>query len=370
LRGILANVLKKNKKKLFIILVTLLIISASISVYSFSQPIITTNQNNENNSQIVTGYDYKATITPNILYPNGGTVEVGDTIFQKITTEIPFNLKSTIHSMNLVVAKGTHEVKLLIKAKDLWERTFPLEQKQEFTQEGTEISVIDNTYKLDLEEIQSFITQVEVETEIRSDLYTLEVIPNIQGKILFDGKEKTFQVQDKLTFQYSYGEIKRASEKSFTFSIPFTTSQTITNTFHLFGRKLPLSPVRTVSTLLSIFLLATIIYAYKKLVIHRDRPVTSQVERIHKKYRNRIISVSQKLNITQKSIFTLDSFQSIIKIADEKELPIFFYKDHQTNSGNYFLVDSDYLYNYETIKTDVVPATKKGAGSDNSYARG
>ena len=130
-------------------------------------------------AQIGDNYDYKATITPNILYPNGGTVEVGDTIFKKITTAIPFNLKSTINSDNEVIAKGTHEVQLLVNAGDLWERSFPLEQKKSFEQKGTEISLIDTAYKIDLGKVNTFITQVEEETGIRPSQYTIEVVPNI-----------------------------------------------------------------------------------------------------------------------------------------------------------------------------------------------
>ena len=83
-----------------------------------------------NTSQIETSYDYKATITPNILYPNGGTVEVGDTIFKKITTAIPFNLKSTINSDNEVIAKGTYEVQLASQGRGPLGKIIPFRAKK------------------------------------------------------------------------------------------------------------------------------------------------------------------------------------------------------------------------------------------------
>lgn len=357
----------KNIKYIFI-LVTLLILSTTITILSISRPATTTNQIDGNTTQMETSYDYKATITPNILYPNGGTVKVGTTIFKKITTAIPVTMKSVIHSQNQVIAKGTHETKLVIKAGDIWERTFPLEQKQTFEQKGTEIAVLASTYKIDLEKIQPFITQVENETGIQPAQYTLEVVPNILGTIRYAGKERDFQVQDKLVFQYSNEDIILASGKSFTSTMPFTKAQITTNTFNLFGLTLPLNPVRIISTLLSILFLITIIFAYRNGKTNYKAPIASQMERINKKYGNRIIPVSQKINIAQKSIITLDSFKSVIKIADERELPVLFYKDKHQEIGIYFIIDGDYLYSYETSKTDYMAVNGDKSGSDIVYA--
>ena len=71
----------------------------------------------------------------------------------------------------------------------------------------------------------------------------------------------------------------------------------------------------------------------------------------------------------EKSIISLTSFKSILKIADEKELPIFFHKIHHDGRAVYFIVDGDYLYNYETLKIDLIRSTKKEVGSIEVYAK-
>ncbi|WP_423800229.1 DUF5305 family protein [Neobacillus sp. SAB-20_R2A] len=367
--GTLTNMLKRYNKKLYTIIVILLVLSVGLTIYTFLQPATTTVQVNDNTSLIETGYDYKAEIIPNILYPNGGTVDAGKTIFKKITTAIPFSLKSTIHSKRQVTAKGTHEVQLIIKAGDVWERSFQLEPKRRFEQSGTEISVINDPYKIDLAQVEAFISQVEQETGITPDQYTLEVLPDIQGTIKYSGVEKPFQVQDRLIFQYSMEEIPLASEKGFTSMVSFTSSQVMTKKIEAFGVQLPLRFVRISSALLSIFLLVTSIYMIKRLKIDVLSTETLEIEIINKRYASRIIPVSQKINIAQKSIFSLDSFKSIIKISDEKELPIFFNKDHKEESAVFFIVDGDYLYTYETPKTNNSDM-KKITGSDKAYARG
>ncbi|QCJ44343.1 hypothetical protein FAY30_21900 [Bacillus sp. S3] len=365
------NLYKRRRKTLVITLLPFFILSSALSVYSLLQPTTITNQLNGNKLQMLTNYDFKAEIRPNILYPDGGTIDVGPTIFKKITTAIPVRLKSTITAENSVVAEGTHEVQLVIKAGSLWERSFPLEQKQDFKQEGTKIALIDNDYKIDLQSVQSFITQVEDETGIHSDQYVLEVIPAINGKILYNGVERTIQIQDALAFQYSFDEISLSGEKTFTTSAPFLTeAQTITNPLKIAGFELPLQSVRISSSLLSILLLIFLAVTSKGWLLRRQsKHSASQTDRINKKYRNRVIPVSQKINISQKSIFILDSFQSVIKISDEKELPIFFYKDHQNKSGTYFIVDGDYLYSYETSNTDLVSVAKSEMESEQIYAR-
>lgn len=370
MREVLVNMVKGKNKKLFTPLLLVLIIAATILIYSLLQPATTTSQINDNTPRIETSYDYKATVKSNLLYPKGGTIEVGDTIVKKITTAIPFNLKSKIRSENEVLAKGTHEVQLLVKAGDYWERMFPLEEKQVFEVRGTALSMLDKAYKIDLEKLNAFIAQVEEETGVRPSQYEIEVVPNIIGTMLNAGKEMDIQIQDKLIFQYLTEEIKLASDKTFTSTSPLTTNQVITNTLTLFGIPLPLNLIRIISSLVSILVLLAIVFSYKFLMVDRGKLVPSQVDKINKKYSSRIIKVSQKVNMTQKSKLSLDSFSSVLKIADEKELPIFLYEDQQNDSAVYFIVDGDYLYSYETTIIDPVPVTTKGRRKGKTYAIG
>ena len=362
--------IKKNTKTLSYILAPLLLITASVAILSILEPATTTSLTNNNTVNIETGYDYKATLTPNILYPKGGTVEVDNTIFTKITTALPFNLNSTISSDNEVTAKGTHQIQIVVNAVDLWERVFPLGKQESFELAGTEISLIDSALNIDLTEITAFIEQVEEETEIRAEQYTIEVVPNIEGMIHYAGKDMPIPEQDALVFQLTNDEIVLISEKSSISVTPFTTTDAITNTFNFFGAALPLGSVRLVSTLVSILLLLPLIYVLIKGTTSNKKSMTTLVDKINKKYGGRIIPVSQNINTNNKSLITLQSFKDVIKIADEKELPIFCYKVHLDGSAVYFIIDGDYLYNYETIKLTIIQPTEKDLESDEAYAKG
>ena len=366
----LATWIKKNTKTLCYILAPLVLITATVAVFSLLQPAATTSQINDNTTAIETSYDYKATIIPNILYPKGGTVEVDNTIFTKITTALPFNLNSTISSANEVTVKGTHQIQIVVNAVDLWERVFPLGKQESFELAGTEISLIDSALNIDLTEITAFIEQVEEETEIRAEQYTIEVVPNIEGMIHYAGKDMPIPEQDALVFQLTNDEIVLISEKSSISVTPFTTTDAITNTFNFFGAALPLGFVRLVSSLVSILLLLPLIYILTKVSTSNKKSLPTEVDKINKKYGGRIIPVSQHINTNHKSLITLQSFKDVIKIADEKELPIFCYKVHLDESAVYFIVDGDYIYNYETIKLTIIQPTAKGVESDEAYAKG
>lgn len=365
---ILATVLKKNNKKLFLSLLSLLLIVAVLSIYSWITPRTTTLQPDDRTPEIETTYTYKAMIKPNVLYPNGGTIEVGDTLYKKITTAIPFDLKTVINAEEEVLVKGIYDVQLLIKAEDIWEKAFPLQNKQSFEQRGTDISVIDNSYQIDLDQVKSFILQVEDETGIRHSQYELEVVPTIQGEIQYADRVRDFDIQDKLEFDYFSEEIQLASDKRFTTAIQFNDTQTIVNSFSILGFSLPLIPVRITSTTLFVLLLLSILFS---LVYLDEGPVKKAVkpeaERLNKKYGRRLIRISQQINFEGKTIVPFETFKSMLKIADEIEQPIFFYENGNDHSQLYLIVDVVCVYMYEprTAETPAVP--NKGTGHGNAY---
>lgn len=359
-----------NTKTLSYILAPLLLITATISILSLIQQATTTSDINANTTNIETSYNYKATITPNVLYPKGGTIEGEDTIFTRITAGLPLNLKSTINSDKEVTVKGIHQIQVVVNAAGLWERVFPIGKQESFELSGTNMSLIDTAFNIDLNEISAFIRQVEEETEIRAEQYTIEVVPNIEGIIHYAGRDLPIPEQDPLIFQLANEEVVLISEKSSTSITPFTTTEVVTNTFNIFGAAIPLGFIRLLSTLISTLLLIPLVYFFINSKTTYKKSMPTEVDKINKKFRGRIIPIDQKVDTNQKTMIILQSFQDLIKIANEKELPIFCYKVHLDQSATYFIVDGDYLYNYETIKVIISYPTEVDVESDKAYAKG
>jgi hypothetical protein len=363
------NPRNKNQRILFLTFLFMFILSSVVFGDAILKRDTVTKLLNENSTQFKTSYDYQAVIKPNILYPNGETIEGGNTIFGKITTVIPVHLNSSVTTEKKVTVEGTHEVQMVIKAGDFWEKSFPLEKKQDFKKEGTNIAFVNNDYTIDLQKVQSFITQVENETGINSEQYTVEILPNIQGSIIYNNEKRAIQIQDLLKFQYDYGNLKLDGEKEFTSTTPFTsTMQSVHNTYHIMGYNLPLIPIRIISGFMVFLFLVFLIVQYKDKWVHRDKQPYDKYDKINKKYKSRMIPVSKKINITQKANITLDSISSLIRLADERELPIFFIDEK--GSLFYFILDGDYLYSFEPNQLNFSQVMEKEIGSEKVYARG
>jgi hypothetical protein len=332
-----------------LILSSFLALSIAIVIYSFLQPTTSTMTTHSNPTEMKTMYDYKATIKPNVLNTTGGTVPVGETILKKITTAIPIDMKTVITSTEEVIVEGEHEVQLTVVAQDLWEKTFPLEQKRSFQQQGTTVSVLDGNYTIDLEKINAFITQAEEETGITPSKYSLLISPMIKGTISYDGVEREIQAEENLVFHYLFDSIVLASEKEYASPVQFGSIETVENTISFLGVVIPVTNVRISSLLVTLVLLLLWIYLYNMI---KPRKRKSQIDLIHKKYGKRIIAVSRNEGMDGKSILLLSDIKSLLKIADEKELPIFVQQEG-VEKASYFIVDGNQLYKYEAIEEDL-----------------
>lgn len=368
LNRILATVLKKNNKKLFISLLSIFIVIGGLSIYSWIIPRVSPSADSA--PRIETTYAYQAVVTPNVLHPEGGMVEVGDTLYKKITTAIPLEVTSVIRAEEEVLAKGTYDVQLLIKAEGNWERTFTLQSEQDFEEKGTAIAVIDGAYEIDLAQVEAFISQVENETGVRQSQYELEIVPTIQGELQSSGKVTEIDISDKLLFNYVAEEIKLASEKVYSTAVLPAESQTVTTSFSVLGYPFSLLLVRVCSTFLSLLLLVAILFSLVYLDEGPVNAVTSEAERLTKKYGRRVIPISTQIDVEGKTIVPFASFTSMLKIADEIEQPIFVYEKGNEHGQMYLVVDVLCVYTY-TPSTDKAPAKPtKDLGKSKEFVIG
>lgn len=344
-----------------------MLIVGVLSAYSWILPRTANVESIDSTPKIETTFDYKAKVSPNVLHPNGGTVEVGPTLFKNITTAIPFHLKSIISSKQGVVAKGTYNVQLLIKAGDNWEKAIPLQGNKNFEQTGTNLSIIDSSYSIDLKQVEAFILQVEAETGVVQSQYELEVVPTLQGVIQFGDIVRDIDLRDTLKFTYLSKEINLASEKKFSTAIQFNESQTIADSISFLGLSFPLIPFRITSAVLFLLLLLSIIFSLVYLDEGAAKVVKSEAEKINKKYRKRVIRISRQVNFEGKTIVSFEAFKSMLKISDEIEQPILFYVTKDNQNPIYFIVDVLCVYTYVPDANQTQSTLIKDNGNGNAY---
>ncbi|MEK3952569.1 DUF5305 family protein [Psychrobacillus sp. FSL K6-1464] len=91
--------------------------------------------------------------------------------------------------------------------------------------------------------------------------------------------------------------------------------------------------------------------------------------RISKEYGKRIITVTQKMTGSNRSIINLNSFKSILQLADEKKLPIFLNKNPDEGRPIFFIVEGNYVYSYESAGRELVRNTTTNVSAfRNVYA--
>ncbi|NLA27467.1 MAG: DUF5305 domain-containing protein [Firmicutes bacterium] len=73
-----------------------------------------------------------------------------------------------------------------------------------------------------------------------------------------------------------------------------------------------------------------------------------ELSRILKQNSDRIVRLAEKISLTEHNVLTVASFEDLLKIADELELPVFYQNgEHENNRGHAFIIFSgQYTYFY------------------------
>ncbi|MBB4823355.1 hypothetical protein HNO89_000575 [Sporosarcina luteola] len=326
-----------------------LLFTFGIALFCFLLPANLSEKDPENTVSLSAHFDYKATTAPNALHPSGGTVPVGETMIKKITTGIPVDWTISLTAADEVRAVGTYEAVVAIKAESLWEKEFPLVKKTSFEKVGTSLVLLEEKSTVDLEKLNAFITQVEEETGISPSKYSIEIIPRLDGFIQSAGVERDMPHQEPLIFQYGFDSITLASDKTSTLDIEFGGTPSIPNAVNLGALSISIQSARLISVLLFLITLATLLAMNRPIWVKRKRAPNDVIT---KKYGSRLIEIDPRQGEWMDlPVLHLTSMKSLIRIADEKELPIFFYKQ-QEEKGTYFILDGHFHYKYEIVETN------------------
>ncbi|MDP5274389.1 DUF5305 family protein [Chengkuizengella axinellae] len=335
--------------KFKIILFVLGFISIIFTVYSFLQPTTIVEESIDNKIVQSTSFEYKANIIPNILYPDGGTIDPGITILPKITESILIHIKSSVSVNQPVEIDHNNQVKLVIKAKELWQKEIPLTSIGQASLTETpenETLLLNDEYKIDLESIISFIESVEEETGISVSSYQLNIVPNLSGVINYNSNEIPLNSEAYINFEYTTNNIKFVESNEVLEEETLINKTVIPQYFQLISLNIPYPLLRVFFSVLSFgIILYFLLYIQNKLK-HRRKSI-SEATKIDKKYTKRFINVKEKVNTLNKSMLKIESMKALMQIVDEKDLPIFRFHDGIKNTTMYFLIDDQYIYSYD-----------------------
>jgi hypothetical protein len=362
--------LKNKQKPFYISIVVLWIISTIFAWKAFRQPLQIERKTPENRIVQKTDMEYKIGVIPCSLYPDGGIIKPEGFIFTNITDSIKIHINSIVSADRPISVKGACHVIAKLKAEGLWERQYLLKEKAHLEMEAKENRLIEGEYTIKPAVFLNFIEAVEEDTKTRSARYLLTVKPLFEGNIVYNDTKIPLDSSPELTFEITNSLIKLVDERGDNLTDDQTVSidkreflkediiertETINQKFNFLGLEFPTIAVRCIFSLMSLLLLAHILSdILRKNRLKRDS--LSDAARIDIKYRGRLIPIKRQLDMS--SFLKLDSFKLLLKIADDKEQPIFRYED-LNKIVMYYVVDENHIYSYSADNNSTVQLDNK-----------
>ena len=349
-RSNLSGVAENNKKFIYGLAIILWIILTIFIFNILMHPIEIVEEIKENNITQKTVFTYRADVLPFSLKPTGGLTDIEESVFTKTVKDIVLHIKTSIKADRPVSINGTKKVILKLIAEDLWDKEYILGQEEAFEMDDTDNNIIDEDFIIDIKELVRFMEKIETEIDARPNRYILEITPIIDGTITYNDKEIPIEQDAKTSLNYSQTQICVNEKSGSIKATPIITESIIPQVLNIVGLKIPMKLAKYLFG--SIYLVISIISILMG-IYHFDeyRSRLSEVQIIDKKHNKRLINIMQEINESAKDKVILDSFRSLIKISDEKEIPILCYKDR--NKAIYYAIDGRYIFLYSIDNTFV-----------------
>lgn len=348
----------KNSKLLLGTISILFIFFAVLSFLSIKQPLQYEQKSISNDITQNTNISYSTEALPD------GMNSINGTIFSKVQKNMDIHVISTVNSKKPVSITGEGTVYYDIIAENLWTYSIPLSDKIKLDLNGSENTIIDSHFKINLDDIKNIINDTEdniVGTSVGK--YTIKIRPDFQANILSGDKTIPLDNTYALSFEYSNGLIKLVEEnKEFTSNIPVENLTIKNNEFEFLGMLLPIMLSRYVFSISALILLIVIIVDVKYFKFNK-RKDTEEVGYIDKKFGSRLIHLQQEPKFQNKILITISDYKELIKLADDKELNILKYNKIYSQIVVYLVIDGECIFNY-VVNSEENNISKLTLGSD------
>jgi hypothetical protein len=336
---------KNNNKKLLLAFIVLLWICTTYLAFNAFKMEATLSSNViENSIQQKTTFSFKIDAKPSTLFPSGGLIDPESFIFTKLIKSFKVHINSSIISDKAINVSGTKKVSLQLVADQFWKRDYTLAPEAKFDLNGLSNEIFNNDYNVDIASLLDFIQKVEIETGTRSDKYLFKIKPEVIGKIQYEDNELPIDVMPEISLQPITNQIQIIGDKESSKSNKIERTNLITQKFKIFGLSFSLNLARYLFSFLSLVFLILSIYIFKKLTL-KTKDI-SENDSIYKKHIDRIIPLKEDLEKDNINLVKIDSLKSLIKISNEKELPIFSFSINE-KLLNFYIIDNKYIYDYE-----------------------
>lgn len=342
----------KGKYRPYVVgsIVALLVISTIFAYNALGQQLVKEEKIITNSIEEKITFDYLASVNKSTLYPNGGIIVPDGVIFSNLTEKLIIQLEGSINTGQPVEVESNTRVTYSLIAKDMWEREFEVIPTIETKTEGVSNSLLKKEIEINLQELLSFINLIEEETLIRTN-YLLVIKPKIQGIVYGDNNDIIHEINSNLEipFELSNQYIKytgESNQKEFTSTKILEEVNTTPLVYKFLGKSISIQLSRFIFSGISIIsFIALLVYGIE---IISSKEKGSEANLIDKKYKSKIIVISDKIFQTNLPQLQLINFKKLLLISEEKEEPILKYTDDIEGVTYYYVLGTTAIYYYKT----------------------
>jgi hypothetical protein len=345
---------KNYKAYVIYALVLAFLITSFLTLKAFTNPLAAEEKSIDNTIEVKTSFDYSGVVKRSTLYPAGGKVSGDDIIFTSLTDKLIINVKTNVSTEKPVTVEGTSELIYTLAAKDMWHKDYEVVASHPVQSEGLSHTLLQEDITIGIKQLFDYISRVEEETSVNFGDYLLIVKPKITGAVYQDNGDKVYDIHTELEipFEISNQYIKYAAESPEKEFMETRAIESINNhpeRMKLLGTSIPVITARYVFGLLSLLSIACLIVKLlSKAKLMKQN--LSEIDRIDKKYKYKIVEVSSKVVAHNQMQVDLKSFSALMQIAEDKDEPILKYENKLSGTAYYFVVGTAATYCYEVLE--------------------
>jgi signal peptidase I len=330
-----------NKTDFLVVLVLLTVAALLLVLYTFNQSTYTTKFEDVKYKHVGT-FSYSAAAPPGVYASD--TVQVGEPIFRQLIDQVTVNFSYHLDSELPSNIRGNHQLDLVVSHNNGWNWSFPLQLETPFM--GNQFNA---TGGISLAHVQALIDNLEQQTGLQNQQYTLSVVPTVTVNGTVAGQEINDRFTSQLTFQLSPLQMQVASSRE---ADPFTALQTesvkqsseIPNTISILSYQFEVLTVRLLAMIGFIFCCGGALVL--GLLIYYDTQC-NPIARLQEKFSPLLITVNDPGLISSSQAVEVTSLDDLAKIAERNGRMIL--QQVHGSAHHFFVQDERTTYHYALV---------------------
>src|SRR5579875_747766 len=280
-------------------------------------------------------YSYVASLKPNSLYNTTLYSSENATLFQSLVNSMNITFHYRLDS-NITSDISIRENDSVLLSTSAWSKTLNVSVPMQLTKNNANYATLAKGFFLNMTSIQKLVNLIETQTAFTPQGYTLQIIPEINCNVSFNGYTYPLNFRPLLNMTVQRGLVSISS---------LTVSQS-TNIPLGYGKNtFPRYNLLYSYSLLGVSVLGT---SASSLYLMKKRRVSTDVEKVINSlvgpYREAIADVEA---IPQyKVTIDLSEWKDIVNVADTLGKPILHYTYENEERHLFFVLDGEIMYRF------------------------